>query len=431
MLSNPPPSLTSPPWSNVTKRTVVLIVVGLALLVTIRLADAWSVIIVSIILSYLFYPLVDFTDKNALGRIRHPELRRVLAVFITFIIIILGFILTVVLVVPPVVSQMSALGENVPEMVSSAQDKARDYLDRPVKYGDQTFNFWEEFVEGDEETIGTTESDTPDITSRVRDAVNVLSEPAVGVASVAANLLFNAFLVFALMFYLLKDGGKFIDKLDEIVPVEYQGDTRRIIYELGLIWNAYLRGQILLGIIMGVTTGFTAAALGLPQPFVLGLLAGLFEFVPNIGPIIAGIPAVIFAVISESSTIPGLEGGLFAVIVILAYFILQQVEALVIVPRVMGRNLDLHPFVVMAAVLFGASLAGILGVILAAPTIATVRLLIIYIYGKLMDRDPFTQTKSVRIPAQEDAILPSAEKPALGEPEVPDREGEIVQGSKA
>ncbi|MBZ0304690.1 MAG: AI-2E family transporter, partial [Anaerolineae bacterium] len=94
-----------------------------------------------------------------------------------------------------------------------------------------------------------------------------------------------------------------------------------------------------------------------------------------------------------------------------------------------GRNLDLHPFVVMVSVLFGAALAGLPGVLLAAPTVATVRLFIMYVWGKLVERDLFAQAKSVRLPVQEDAILPSAEKPALGEPEVPDREGEVIQGS--
>ncbi len=424
MLSNPPPSLTSPPWSNNTKRTIVLIVIGLALLVTIRLASAWSVVIIAVLLSYLLYPLVTFTEKHALGHLKHTELRRVLAVFITFIIVLLGLSLVFILIVPPVVSQLSELGEKVPEIITDAQDRARDYLDRPVKYGNTTFNFWEEFVENDAETVGT-EPPTFDITTSIQEAVSVLSRPAVTVASQAFGFFFNTFLIVALMFYLLKDGGKFIDKIDDFVPVEYQGDARRLIYELGLIWNAYLRGQILLGIIMGITTGLAAAALGIPQPIVLGILAGLLEFIPNIGPLIAAVPAVIFALISESSTIPGLEGPVFALIVMATYFILQQSESLIIVPRVMGRNLDLHPFVVMTAVLFGASLAGLLGVILAAPTVATVRLLIIYIYGKLMDRDPFIQTKAVRIPPPDKTIVST-----LGEPEIPDHEGEIVQGSK-
>ncbi len=429
MLSNPPPSLTSPPWSSVTKRTVALIVVGLLLLITIRLSDALAVVIISVVLSYLLYPLVSFTEKYALVRINPPEARRVLAVFLTFVIVILGLTLVIILIVPPVISQLGSLGENVPEIVTSVEDKAKDLLDRPVKYGDSTFNFWEEFVEGPP-PADETEVPAPDLSTRITNTVNVLSKPAFSIASLAFSVFFNVFLVVALTFYLLKDGDKFIDKLDEIVPIEYQGDTRRLIYELGLIWNAYLRGQIILGIIMGVTTGITAAILGLPQPLVLGLLAGLLEFIPNIGPIIAAIPAILFALFTESSTIPGLSGLAFALIVTAAYFILQQSEALVIVPRVMGRNLDLHPFVVMVSVLFGAALAGLPGVLLAAPTIATMRLFIMYIWGKLVDRDLFAQAKSLRVPAQDDAILPSAEKPALGEPELPDREGEIVQGSK-
>src|SRR5690606_31081742 len=121
----------------------------------------------------------------------------------------------------------------------------------------------------------------------------------------------------------------------DVVPVEYQGDVRRLIYELSLIWDAYLRGQLILGLVIGVETGLAAMILGLPQPLVLGLLAGLLEFIPNLGPILSAIPAVLFALISPSTTIPGLEGVLFVVVVAATYSVIQQTESLFLQPRIM------------------------------------------------------------------------------------------------
>jgi hypothetical protein len=93
---------------------------------------------------------------------------------------------------------------------------------------------------------------------------------------------------------------------------------------------------------------------------------------------------------TSSTTIPGLHAGLpFAAVVLVAFMGVHQLEALFLVPRILGRSLDLHPFVVLAAILIGAGLAGILGIVLAAPTVATLRLFGRYLRGKLLDEDVF------------------------------------------
>jgi predicted PurR-regulated permease PerM len=132
-----------------------------------------------------------------------------------------------------------------------------------------------------------------------------------------------------------------------------------------------------------------ATVLGVPNPLVLGLIAGVLEFVPNLGPLLALVPAALLALVSQSNTLPFLEGPTFALVVIIVWTLIQNVESLIIVPRVMGGSLNLHPVVVIVGVLAGASFAGALGVILAAPAIASVRLLLHYIYGKVTDQQVF------------------------------------------
>jgi predicted PurR-regulated permease PerM len=114
------------------------------------------------------------------------------------------------------------------------------------------------------------------------------------------------------------------------------------------------------------------------------------ELIPNIGPTLAAIPAALFALTSSSTTIPSLDAGLgFAVVVVIAYSGIQQLEAIFLVPRILGGSLDLHPFVVLIAIIIGADIAGILGVILAAPSAATLRLAVRYLRGKLLDEELF------------------------------------------
>jgi predicted PurR-regulated permease PerM len=228
------------------------------------------------------------------------------------------------------------------------------------------------------------------VTATVQDRLLSMANPAIGFLGGAFSFLLTTFFVLVMLFYLMRDGPMFVNYFVSAVPESYQGDARRMLYELGLVWNAYLRGQILLCLTMAVAVYLASLALGLPQPLVLGVLAGFLEFVPNIGPAVSYVPALLFAMTTSSTTIPGLHAGLpFAIVVLVTFMSLQQLEALFLVPRILGRSLDLHPFVVLISILIGASLAGVLGVVLAAPTVATLRLFGRYLRGKLLDEEVF------------------------------------------
>jgi phosphoglycolate phosphatase len=137
------------------------------------------------------------------------------------------------------------------------------------------------------------------------------------------------------------------------------------------------------------------------------MLAGLLEVVPNFGPVIATIPAVIIALLRGSSYLP-ISNFWFAVLVVGLYILIQQVENNYLVPRIMSRRLQLHPVVVFIGMLGGATLAGVVGLLLAAPTLATVRVLLRYTYAKLLDEDPFpieVQVTRELYPGEIDAVL--------------------------
>jgi predicted PurR-regulated permease PerM len=190
-------------------------------------------------------------------------------------------------------------------------------------------------------------------------------------------------------FYLMRDGHTFVHRLVEFTPTTYRNDVRRILYELAQVWSAYLHGQIILGLVMGTVVFTVATLLGVPNPFILGTLSGLLEFIPNIGPALALIPAALLALSSQSSTLPFLSGLPFAIVVIVVWTALQNIEAIFLVPRIVGGRLNLHPFIVIIAIIGGASLVGALGIILAAPMVASARVLLQYIYGKLTDQNMF------------------------------------------
>jgi predicted PurR-regulated permease PerM len=153
------------------------------------------------------------------------------------------------------------------------------------------------------------------------------------------------------------------------------------------VWAGFLRGQLLLALIIGVATTMVLEILGVPNALLLGVLAGILEVVPTIGPIIAMIPAVLLAFF-QGSTHFTLDNTLFACIVVGAYIVIQQLENHIVVPNVLGRSVDLPASVILFGALAGASLAGVLGIFLAAPVLATARLALRFILDKLFEPLP-------------------------------------------
>lgn len=141
---------------------------------------------------------------------------------------------------------------------------------------------------------------------------------------------------------------------------------------IGDVWVTYVKGQFLLALIVGCTTWTVAEAIGLHWAFWLGLIAGVLETVPTFGPLIALVPAVIVALYKGSGVI-AVESWVFALIVIAAYLVIQQVSSFLIEPQILGERLDLPPLVVVLAVLGGALLGGVAGAYLAVPVLATLR----------------------------------------------------------
>ena len=284
----------------------------------------------------------------------------------------------------------------MPALLKDTQDDLKQYLDKPVQMGDTVFVPWDELESmfsaqpktNQDGTVDTTTSG--ELTGALQQRLLNLANSALGLVGSMISFVIGLFIMLVMMFYLMRDGPVFTAYLSDSLPESYRGDLMRLIYEMGRVWNGYLRGQMILNLAVGVATYIVALSLGLPQPLLLALIAGFLELIPNIGPLLSLVPAFILALITPSSTIPGLDAGFtYALVVALAYFMIQQLEAVFLVPRIMGSNLDLHPFVVLLAILVGASLAGILGVIFAAPMVASLRVLGRYVRGKLLDEDAF------------------------------------------
>jgi predicted PurR-regulated permease PerM len=210
------------------------------------------------------------------------------------------------------------------------------------------------------------------------------------VVSRAAMIVF----IFLASIYISLDAGTYRRGTLQAIPADFQPEVSILFARIERMWNAFFQGEVKLMLVIGVITTIGLTALGVPGALYLGIIAGLLEIIPTVGPIIAAVPAVIVALVQGPAYL--LIGNVaFAGVIILFYILVQQLENNLIVPRVLGNAVELPPLVVMTGAVIGASMGGILGVMLATPVIASGREILSYLYRKLLDQQPFPVEETV------------------------------------
>lgn len=399
--------VNSPSWSLRTKRLVILASAVFLLLLIWWLSPILPLVIVACVLAYLLAPLVHFIERNILGL---PGLRRIqsrgLAVALTFLLLVALFIIVILVVLPVFVGQLEEFGRNLPRLLNNIEIEITRILSEPLSFNGEAILLegkpiipLERLLEGTgaQSLNDLLHLENLDISGAAQTFIRSLGSvtgPAFGFLGDAVNTLMNFIFLIVMMFYLMKDGEAFAQRIIDLSPTVLRDDMARMLREMTRVWNAFLRGQLLVSLMTGVLVFFAGLVLGVPNPLILGLFSGVLQLIPNIGPFLAVIPAVFLALVSKSTTLPFLSGAGFALVVVIVWVIIQNFILFVMIPRIMGHNLDLHPFVILLAVIAGASAGGALGVILAVPFVASGRLLSQYIYGKLTETDPFHRPKA-------------------------------------
>lgn len=175
-------------------------------------------------------------------------------------------------------------------------------------------------------------------------------------------------LVLVITFYMVVQDDPIQKILGSIVPDQYVAQVFSVVQEIQKTLALWMRGQLILSVIIGVAVFIGLSLLGIKYAAVIAVLAALFEFVPYIGPILASIPALFFAFI---------QGGWVTLLFVLGlYIIIQQIENHVLVPKIMQHAVGLNPVISIVAVLVGMQLAGIIGALIAIPVGASASVLI-------------------------------------------------------
>lgn len=313
--------------SSLTIVKTLLILVAFFFLWMIR--DVVGILFVALVLASALDPWVD-----QLERYRLPRSMSILMMYLAFILL---FVLVFYLIIPPLIAQIGDISTSFTQYVPRVEE-----LYRMLTASSDTSIIQE--LQNNLSNVNTTLSN---ITSGVFGAV-------ADVFGAVAAIIF----VLVITFYMTLEEDGLKKFIRSIAPIQYQPylvqKVNRIQYKMG----GWLRGQLILMVIVGVLAFIGLLLIGVPYPLVLACIAGLAEFIPFLGPLLAAIPAVFFAYTDSPWK---------AVAVIIMYTVLQQIENQVIVPKVMQKAVGLNPIVVITVMLIGAKVAGIAGILLAVP----------------------------------------------------------------
>ncbi|MCB8982419.1 MAG: AI-2E family transporter [Ardenticatenaceae bacterium] len=390
----------SPRWSSNTKIIVAVATLILLIALALRFTSIIRLLTIAAILAYLLNPIVAHIDK----RTRLNRGVAIALVYLSLVVLIVGG--SVVLGVS-VYDQVVSFINQIPSLIADFVDLLRGLSQRtePITLG--PFSMAPASVNWD--------AVINQLLGYVEPTVSRSGSILTTFATTTVSALGQMFFIFIISIYLaaeIPNLGGYVARLAQ--RPGYQRDAELLMHYSSLIWSSYLRGQVILGLVIGFVTGISLAILGLQYSLAIGVMAGLLEFVPNLGPIITAVVAIIVALL-QSSNYWGLSSVQLALATLGIMIVIQQLENNLLVPRIVGNALNLHPLLVLLGVLMGASLAGILGAILAAPLLASIKLIGTYVWRKMFDLPPFT----------EEMLPPDAEPPpdaALGDSVLPPEE---------
>ena len=283
----------------------------------------WAVLFTAYIIMTGFMPLVNWLIAR--------KVPKMLAIALPYLITLILIVLLIIPTLPLFIDQVHSLLNNFPDYMN----KTAKLLN--LKVSDNQFQTF--------------------LTSQL----NSIGENIVAVTGQIFGAFFAILTLFVISFYMLIDHERIKRNITELFPRRYQSYIHAVIVEAEQKLGAWLRGQLILSLVIGLCTWIALSLVGMKYALPLSLIAGVGEVIPTVGPIISAIPAIIIA-LNISPTMAG--------IVALIYILIQFAENHLIVPKVMQRAIGLHPLFTILTILIGGQLMGVLGALLAMPLVA-------------------------------------------------------------
>lgn len=308
-------------------------------------------LILAIALAFVINPLVQVLSKITIGP-NKLNLPRVVVIFLSFIVVLAGGILVAVFVALPLIKEINNLANNTPIIMTSIREwifEIQSYLSDDINLIiNKTLNSLENFIIM---------------------LISNIAESLVDFLSNAVQLIVVPFL----SFYLLKDWQKIRVSIIKILPHDYQCNAQKYLDDVARMLSAYVRGVFKMCCLTGSVVAFMTYSMDINYSLVLGLLAGIGETLPILGPVFAVLPAIVLTIAYNPTM-------LIKVLIFYAFYYL--LESNVFIPKIMGDAINLHPVVILFSLLVWGKLFGVLGMVFAVPTTAFLKISFEHIFIK-------------------------------------------------
>ncbi|MDD3925813.1 MAG: AI-2E family transporter [bacterium] len=348
--------------TNWSRAAVVFFSVLLGIWIIYSLNNILLLIALAALMSYIFSPLV-----NLLVRWGSP---RLVALLISYLVGLLIISLLIFLIIPPLAKQFVSFTANLPTYLNGLQ---RLYLDMLQRLNIEPRQFL---------------SSSQIVTRLTGILSNLMQQALAGVLGIAGLVIIPI-----LSFFMLLSGPAMWNAFTYILPEKQKDEIIDLAVTTNNLLGNYIVGHLLLITSIGFLTSIGLLIMGVPFALVLGLIAAVLEVVPNLGPIIAAVPAILLAFSSK--------GWAFALGVAGFYVFVQIIESYVLAPTILGRSVGLDPLTIILAVMVGGHYAGILGVLVAIPASAVLKPIIIHYVRKYKDGHTSTGNKPNQTPDSE------------------------------
>ncbi|MEP7133880.1 MAG: AI-2E family transporter [Chloroflexota bacterium] len=338
------PSQSDWTFQRVVWATLVLVSVLLGFWLLYRFYHVIFILFIAIVIGTVLRPAVGWLYQRGL-----PQWAGVILIYSLLLILLLGFLL---LVFPLIVEQGTTISVAIPGYYQNL----RAWM---IQYPDQILVRLGDFLPATLPGLKPLQQTGPDVMASAGQAF--------GYIAVAANSIFTAIVILVLAFYWILDGPRIIQSFLLLIPQDQRESLSVLVLAMETKVGAYMGGQGILCLVIGVMALVAYVLIGLPNALVLALIAGVMEAVPMVGPLLGAVPAALVAL----SIAPGR-----LIWVIVATIVIQQLENSLLVPRVMRKAVGVNPFVTLLALFAFSSFFGVAGAFMAIPMAAIIQLLL-------------------------------------------------------
>ncbi len=303
------------------------------------------------VLFYILHPFVSLLERKGVSRI--------VSIASIYIIVLGLFVFLAVTVIPIIKDQVNALIDNLPYFGHEIERAARKFGESNV------IGRMQESLNIDFANI------VKDSTMNFTKSLSSVTGNVTGFLSTITEVVLTFVMVPFILFYLLKDGEQLPNHFLKFISEQRQPAAKRILDDMHYAISSYIRGQIIVSLFIGIMLFIGYLIIGIKYAVLLAILAMIVNIVPYVGPIIAITPALIIAFIDSPAMI---------LKVIIVMMVVQLAEGKFISPQVMGKKLDIHPITIIFIILTAGNLFGIMGIILAIPGYAILKVLVTHSY---------------------------------------------------